>query len=760
MTLFRNPSSASPLPLPVTPGSMPCPLWATDNARLIKLRSVINKLNVSIGFGAKIKKNVLDKGVLTSDELKVNGSGTLTLHIPSDATKKTISLPHLAELTTIFAVDYISDVISQGIAGVASPGTAYTSLRDLLFHDTAISKEGLTSMADVNAILNPNGFLYDKEHDTGRLKTISDAFTLGRYDYQGRAKQPVDVEMKNLYEKMITLLNGFVAHESQCLFQYIFTGIVPPDSVLMGVGDGSGTSGLYGGSNKALLFSTYKLNPAATILKDMPSNRNTRKFNRVGITKTNTNVLFHIYGLDLFPGGVVPTPPQALTKIKITNINPTNPSMAGSIELQVKNDGNYVFYTVGTFNTSLFTFSQNNLTIKDDSAGQFTVEIWSAQNNTGGVNYDESVISVCIVQEKNQTIPFELDSQNQYQNDEFVLRNATKFSSPGVWQIWNDTTSLANLNALIDALKTRTVSTVLRGQYIGKRARVFSTSITFSMGDLTYFNTDVYECVVPSTSATPSLSSTTPWRLKYSHYDSTLFYGKNQEVVIQDSIDPTKYHLYRSTETAITGTFDPTKWDQLPVVTQETNSTNFETALPSTPPTVYANLRYSFCNIIVTDLNVEFNIDSFVSPQLSRLDRAFAGLPTPPAVAGMPKTITQINTFNQNFTTWFLNNADSLVPGAAVPAGMAPSTRIPVYNIPLSCLRSFGFLDAIRQRIIDQATATLSGSDLLTVTTKMNDAFNNAFVRIPISRSATDPLKFTSFRRFTSTDYATYMWQL
>ncbi|MCW3071344.1 MAG: hypothetical protein JWO44_1234 [Bacteroidetes bacterium] len=751
-----------PLPLPVSPLSSACPNWANDQARLTKLTSVISTLN-TIPFGARIRANVLTKGGSTDDIRVIPNPANpslQTLRIPSEATKKTIDLTYLCELTTIFAVDYLNDVIRNGIAGTGTPGNAYVALRDLLLKDPALSEEGFTNLSDVNTILSTTSII------NTRLGFIQTTINGGGYNFNGRTSLGAVQETKNIYDSVMKLLNEFVVHESQCLFQYLFAGFLPPDVIFLGVGDGNtSTKGLYDIPGNGILFFNYKEMPSP--LTTAADNYNSGELNRVG-NNLQSVVHFNIYGLDAHSGSAGPSPGlgKDYMRIKITNINSTYPAGTNnSIEFNVLNlSSGFFLDRKSAFDPTIFSFSRDSVTILDKSSGTFKVQVWAAYTSlSGSSRFDEAVASVYVVQEKKETLPFDLDSENQYGNNEFVLQNSIKYVDPNattlVWRIWDDPESLASLDKLIENLKSdRALKVSLNGKYVGKRARPFNTSIVFKKGDLTYYLNDVYKCTVVSTSAIPTPTGTTPWELKYKQYNAATVYAKNAMVVISHPSDATKYYLYKAIATGITGPFDPAKWDRQPVVEQEDNSSVFETT--STTPALdiyYSTLRYSFCNVFLTDTNIDFNVESFVSPVRSRLDLAFFN--------DGAKTIAQINDFNVRFTTskGTLANMNEVVPaGAAPPAGLnTGTTYIPIYNIPLSYLRSFGFWEALKDRIKSRAAelTTLTPIELSAINLKLENAFDATFVRIPTERSG-GPLKFTAFKQFKKIpDWDDFKWQ-
>jgi hypothetical protein len=792
MTLFKTPLASAPT---VPAGLGACPNWSNDQERITKLADVIKKLRAEApyssadyqSFGKNIKNNVLVIGAPNNIAVGPHPTipGNFQVKIPTTAVKAKVDIYYMAEFTNVFAIDYLRGQIENGRSGSSSTGAVYVELRDFLLAGPG-PKEGFTSLTDVHSILDetvPVNFRLDL------MRTLP-------YDYKGATPSALEKEekVKEIYSKMAEILQKYVLYESQCLWSYLFSSYVPPISAFLAVGDGdSTTKGLYKIDDFGVLFFNYTIRRSTSAGGNYAaSSESVAQLSRIG-DMMNTVAHINVYGMDYPFSASAPDEPML---IEITNTS-TGSGAAQSISIEVKNSNTEPFTlhdypSVRPTSSTVIQRIGNNLIVKDINAGKFAIKAKALKKiNPNAPPYDEAVVAIFVVQERQQNLSFELDSENQYGSNEFVLRRNIKYVNPAatplVWRIWNDPKSIENMDIILDELLAypdKKIKTKLIGKDIGKRARFFSTSIAFKIGDLTYFNGDVYECK-KATSSSPTAAGGS-WKLLYAKYTPALVYNTVGEVtVVPHPTETERYRIYKSNARGISGVFDPTKWTQLPALEQETNMAVFDKLIEEPH---YPSLKYSFGNVKITDDEIEFMVTSFVSPQLCRLDKGFLNQ----SVGRRSSTITlaQINDFNVKYTTskgrndtpTSLGRTDALnevlTAGSEAITGLNTSTtpiaslfKIPIYNIPLSCLRSFGFWRALSDRILDRieerktsSPATLTSADASTLTTKFTAAFNGASVKIPLVRVPGNGVRVDEnpsrvSARFTVTQWDAYQWQ-
>lgn len=132
----------------------------------------------------------------------------------------------------------------------------------------------------------------------------------------------------------------------------------------------------------------------------------------------------------------------------------------------------------------------------------------------------------------------------------------------------------------------------------------------------------------------------------------------------------------------------------------------------------YEPLRYSFAKITATATNVNIQIDSWVSPLRSRLDKrftnddyrtttnyaTFSSIFAPnPIPSRFPDIFTQpdINLLNDNYTLAPGTNQANWLYYLFTDPDDNTTTKIRSYNQVLATLRSFGLLEAVCYRIFD-----------------------------------------------------------
>lgn len=768
MTIFKNFNAPPPPPpLPVGPPTA-CPAWGTDQGRLRILFQLIHGALGPLPSG--ITTNVLNIGS-SGDKVDVTFSAPTYLPVQptTDATRRAIDLNYLAELTALFAYSYIRQMLLDGIRLNTSLPTgipAYDDARNLLLED--VGKEGFTSLSIVNLILQPDSVYPTFMTFTKRCDTIKDNIIAGNYNFNSRPRRSDVEESQAIYNNLMSLLNDFIDYESQCLFQFFMPGILPPQTRLMGVGDGGGTTGFFGVEGRGILFFNYSFFNTTSMI---PNASTTATFNRVG-GGINTVVHTNTIGLD-YPDVDPPedlnppqTPVTSPAPMFITVVDGTNTQKYAVKKLSIvhlERVSNQVFNPMFVLPTS------NDIIIQNGVAGTFNIRI-SAAAEEGAIEtnppeiFDEAAEFVCIVSLRQQIITLALDAENQFGDDEFVLSLSTKYSDPTatpptMWRIWSDPDSLAALDQVIALIVAgRTVSAVLQGGYIGKRAIPYSGTTTYKKGRQVFHGGKIYEAKLTTVGIAPPTSA--QWKEVHPAYGSGP-YLPGDVVVVPDPGDPNKHLLFRAIQRGSLSNpiGNPTEWTPIPVVQEEDDVMIFDTNVDD--PAYYPSLRYSFCNIRISNTAIVFDITSFVSPLRSRLDK---NLITPGG-----KDMDDVNYLNANYTTSRGRNNPPYAPPYDVrelidvnpdaDPDLNTQPHVPKYNITLSYLRSFGFWEALKQRINDRATDTGNAAAVHPV---MNAAFNNTVMGVPWSRRKPSgaPRDFDAFNTFRKNpDWDRFRWQ-
>lgn len=745
MTLFKTAIAASPTVY--TPLPQPLINWSSDQDKLKKLKEVITKLSTGT-YGEKIRNFVLNIG--GADKIAVSASGSTppvyTIHAPIlETTRQSINIYYLGEFTTIFAIDHLNSELKKYLT--TSPRPAKPLIYDDLILNlrAAGSKKGFTN----NSLIE--SFLTEEEIGNVRINNIKAALPPGstNHTYDTTSPDKLNDKTKEVYETIMEVLYSHVNYLSTSLFNFLISGrYIPPTSKFVAVGDGnSGTKGLYGNDEEALLFFKYSFNTSVTPMRVNPANDLT--FARIG-GGAETIIHFNVFGLDTWDGDLNdPSLPafnskrdyNSLMQVKITNKPATGPDE--SLTFYVKKMGDTFIlrsqaYTVASKITGTFTSSGGNIIldeatcdirILDTDNGQFKINVTAARFSVTDprsvqpdLSFDETVMSISVLPAKKMSVVFDLDSDNMFDADSFIT-NST---------VWTDAKSIDNLDILINASLKTGISIIpnLKGCYIGKRAKPYDQNATYTKGEIVYYLNNVFECRVASSLNVAPVLSVPPsgnWSIKYKAHSPSNSYNKNDIVVIDRGAG--RYRQYECLYAIKAQAFDLYQWKQVSVVEKEKDRTKFESADNDDLK------KYSFANVGITGTTISIDIMSFVSPDRSRLDKALAL-----RLSGTPaQKLQKINDFNTNFTTSQgvrTFPSELLTPPANNPVdpGLNTAPDHPIYNIPLSCLRSFGLWEVLKNKIIARATSltTLNATEKSDITTLYNNAFTNSSVKIPI----------------------------
>ena len=148
--------------------------------------------------------------------------------------------------------------------------------------------------------------------------------------------------------------------------------------------------------------------------------------------------------------------------------------------------------------------------------------------------------------------------------------------------------------------------------------------------------------------------------------------------------------------------------------------------------------KYSYAKIEYNNSRLTINIESYVSPVRSRLDRRMQDdnytLLTEEAKQA------KINELNQ-FTLYGNNaNSDAYVE-------LEDHSRIPSYNPILSAFRSFGVLEAIRDILIDEAKVLGKTPEEIEAISNVLD-IDNRSIKVDLTKGIAKEIKYTDYNDF------------